>query len=335
MKSRWIAIFWSIVMIAAGMIFFLREMGVVSFDQLSTNSWVVIFAVASAFIFLTYFMQGIHNWGWLFPACILGAIALIIGLEDTQLGQTLSGAPVLLAIAIPFLVAFAFGPRRNWWALIPAWVMIVISIIVLLEDRINGNIIGTLVLYSIALPFLVVYLLDRNHRWALIPFAALSIVGLIPLLEYVVGGQILGLVVMFLFAIPFYIIYLWTKDNWWALIPAGVFTSIGLVVLLDYLPFQSYQEDGYNRLGSALLLAGVGLTFGVLWLRRASQPTEWAKYPALGLFTVSGLTLLVGENLQFFWPVVLIAAGGLILILGLLRKPTLEVKKQKDKVKKK
>jgi len=136
--------------------------------------------------------------------------------------------------------------------------MFVISIIVLFEDRINGNIIGTLVLFSIALPFLVVYLFNRNQRWALIPFAALSVIGIIPLLEYMMGGEVLGWMVMFLFAIPFYVVFFWSKDNWWALIPAGVFTSIGLVVPLDYLPYQNFREHGYNRLGSALLLAGIG-----------------------------------------------------------------------------
>ena len=114
MKSRWMAIFWSVVLIAAGVIFILREMGVISFDHLSTNTWGVIIAVASAFFFLTYFLQGIHDWGWLFPACILGAIALIMLFEGTRVGEAMSGAPVLIAIAIPFFVVFALKPKENW-----------------------------------------------------------------------------------------------------------------------------------------------------------------------------------------------------------------------------
>ena len=34
MKSKWMAIFWAIIMIAAGVLFLLRETGVIQFDQL-------------------------------------------------------------------------------------------------------------------------------------------------------------------------------------------------------------------------------------------------------------------------------------------------------------
>ncbi len=319
MKSRFIAIFWSIVMIVAGVVLVLQERGILDFDQLSANLWAIVFGVLSLFFFLTYFMEGVRNWGWLFPAVILAGIALILGLEGTQLGRILSGAPVLISIAIPFLVVFALEPRKNWWALILAWVMFAISLVVLFADKVDG-LIGTFVLYSIALPFLVVYLIDHSQRWALIPFAALSVIGLIPLLENFMGGRSLGLVTMFLFAIPFFVVYFWTKNNWWALIPAGVFTSIGLVVLLDYANIPISRGVGFNPVGTALLLCGFGLTFGALWLRRAAQPTEWAKYPALGLFAASALALLVGENLYLFWPVVLIAAGVIILLFGFFRR---------------
>jgi hypothetical protein len=251
-------------------------------------------------------------------------------LEGTQLGQALSGAPVLIGIAIPFLVVFTFDTKKNWWALIPAWVMVAISCVVLFEDRVEGNLIGTFVLYSIALPFLVVYLHDRDHRWALIPFAALGVVGLTTLLENVMGGEVLGLVVMFLFAIPFFVVYFWSKNNWWALIPAGVFTNIGLMMLLEFTPVSISREGGFNPVGTALLLGGFGFTFGTLWLRRASQPTDWAKYPALGLFAAAVMAFLMGENIQFFWPVILIAGGVIILLVGLLRRATPKIEKPKE-----
>jgi hypothetical protein len=145
---------------------------------------------------------------------------------------------------------------------------------------------------------------------------------------------VIGLVTMFLFAIPFFVVYFWSKNNWWALIPAGVFTSIGLVVLVTLSSVLNSQRSGFNPLGTALLMLGFGLTFGVLWLLRNSQPTEWAKYPALGLFAVSALALLIGENMQLFWPVILIVSGGIILILGFIRKPATIVEKPKESIKK-
>jgi hypothetical protein len=172
MKSRWITIFWSVVMIAAGVIFMLRETGMIDFNLISTSVWMIIFAVLSAFFFLTYFLKGIRNWGWLFPAVILGALALITAWEGTLQGETLSGPIILMAIALPFLVVFASEPKKHWWALIPAWVMFALSCVVLFEDQFSGNVIGTFVLYSIALPFLIIYLLDHDKRWALIASGA-------------------------------------------------------------------------------------------------------------------------------------------------------------------
>jgi len=321
MKSKWLAFFWSIVMIAAGVLFLLRETGVIQFDRIPQNVGVIIFAVLSAFFFLTYFLEGVRNWGWLFPAIILMSLALILALTGTPLGRTLSGAPVLLAVAIPFLVAFAFDPKKNWWALIPAWVMICLTLVVLFADRVPGNFVGTFVLYSIALPFLVAYLLDHNRRWALIPFASLAVIGIIPMLEDFVSGQAMGLVVMLLFATPFFVVYFWSKSNWWALIPAGVFSSVALVVLYTLFLQGIQNRRGFDPLGTAILLTGIGLTFGALWLRRATQPTDWAKVPALILFTMAVFFLVFGANTGFFWPMALIVAGAVILVSGLIKKP--------------
>lgn len=321
MKNKLIPIFWGIVLIAAGVIFALDETGAINLNFISNGIWAAGFAVLSVFFFITYFLQGKHEWGWLFPACILGAIALIMFTEDTSLGRMLSGAPVLIAIAIPFFAVFLQEPKKNWWALIPAWVMAVISVIVLFEDALGGNLIGSLVLYSIALPFLVVFLWDRSKRWALIPFAVLAVVGLIPMLETLVDGDTLGMLIMFLFAIPFYVVYFWTRKQWWPIIPAGVFTSIGLVVLLEKVQLIG-TSSGYDPLGSAVMLAGIGLTFGVLWLLRTAHHTDWAKYPALVLLALAVVALAGGKNLETYWPVALIAAGVLTLVLGLIKKPT-------------
>jgi hypothetical protein len=330
MKSRWINIFWSVMMIAGGAIFLLREAGVVDFELFSNLTWAVVFGVLSAFFFLTYFLKGVRNWGWLFPAMILGALAAIVGLDSTVLGETLSGALILMAIAIPFLVVFAIDPKKNWWALIPAWVMSVLSAVVLFESRLSGNLVGTLVLYGIALPFLVIYLLDKNKRWALIPFGALTVVGIIPVLDEMMSGDMLGMVVMFLFAIPFLVVYFWSKKQWWALIPAGVFISIGLTVLLLNISLTNNWADGIERLAAAVMMAGIGATFGALWLKRESYATDWAKYPALGCFAVAVLAFILGQNSGLLWPVVLIAGGAGIIVWGFLKRPVVKDEEVKE-----
>ena len=169
--------------------------------------------------------------GSAFPGCYPGGHGIASGSDRHPLGEALSGAPVLFAVAVPFLAAFFLAPKKNWWALIPAWVMLCLTCVVLFEDQISGNVIGSFVLYSIALLFLVAFLLDRTHRWALIPFEVLAVIGIIPLLEDLVNGEGMGLVVMLLFAVPFFVVYFWSKKKWWALIPVGVFSSVAMVVL--------------------------------------------------------------------------------------------------------
>lgn len=373
MKSRLIAIFWGVVMIAVGAVFLLDTQGIIDLNLISMPIMTLIFGAFSIFFFITYFLQGTQNWGWLFPACTLAGIATVIGLDNTELGGTLDGAPVLASIALPFFVVFFTAPRKNWWALIPAWVMTVLTFVVLFENRMDDNLTGALVLFSIAIPFfvvffintkenwwaiipscvltpialvlafepflndnlmsalillgiaipfLIVYLLDRTRRWALIPFAALCVIGLIPLMLEVVSDNVLGYLVMFLFAAAFLGVFFWAKGSWWALIPAGVFTSIGATVLLDTLsgPLFGFSVFGYYDVGMAILLSGFAATFGVLWLLRTQYPTDWAKYPALSLLALAVMATIFGGSNKFTGPLFLIVTGVILLLVSVLRK---------------
>jgi hypothetical protein len=73
--------------------------------------------------------------------------------------------PILMSVAIPFPVGYIVEMRRNWWALIPAWVMMVISVMTVFAERARGEWIAALALFSIALPFLAAYLADRRRRY--------------------------------------------------------------------------------------------------------------------------------------------------------------------------
>jgi hypothetical protein len=314
MKSKVMDIFWSIVLIAAGIVFLLRELGFIYFDTLSNTVWALIFAMLAAFFWLTYLLKGTAAWGWLFPAAIFSGIALVIGLEGTAVGEALSGAPILAAVALPFLAAYISDPKTRQWALIPAWVLSVLTVVVLVERFVSGELIGSLVLYSIALPFLVVFLQDRTRRWALIPFAVMAVVGTFPLLDMLISGDLLAVLVMLLLALPFFVVFFSTKNNWWALIPAGVFSSIALPLAVEALtgiPFPA-----------GLLLAGMGLTFGLLWTMRASQPTAWAMFPAIGLLIAAGIVFFVESPSDIIGPLLLVVVGVVILLGSVIRKPS-------------
>lgn len=371
MKVKVSNIFWGIVLVLTGGLLLANTLGYVDLNVFEAGTWGLVFGAAALLFLVTYFLNGVQKWGWLFPAMIFAALSLTIFLSEIDVRGSFMGAPILAAVAIPFFVAFALKPRERWWALIPAWVMTILTlttgfadsidgnwigamflfgaalpflIVYLLNHRrwwalipayaltaistypilsmyFDGNLMGTYVLLTIALPFLGVYLLNRSQRWALIPAAVLGVLSLPPLFSSIFDEQVVGAVIMFLFSAPFFFVYFKWNSQWWALIPAGIFASIGVIVILSLiLPANVENSSRVNGLLSGLLLAGFGLTFGLLWLRRKSISTDWAKYPAVGFFALAVIAAIVGEGYLAYWPVALLAIGIWLVASSLLKK---------------
>lgn len=315
MKAKLINVVWGLVLILGGALFLAQNLGYV----VSTSSffWMIVFGGLSAVFLVSYFASGVQHWGWLFPACIFAATAGTIGLDLLGVNSNLVAIPILLSVALPFLVAFGLNPRRNWWALIPSWVIIVVTVISQVADLIPGEFMAAVVLYSIALPFLVVFLLNRTNRWALIPAFVLAGVGLIPILATRLSGEFIAAGILFLIAIPYFVVYFWSSKNWWALIPAGILTSVGAGLAM--LNYGGLAIDN-PVLMNGIMFLGFSITFAVLWLRRFSQPTDWAKYPAAILFAIAVVILAFGSYSQLIWPLLLVVGGLVVLIFNLLPK---------------
>jgi hypothetical protein len=323
MKSKVVTVFWGIVLIVVALLLLAQELGYLDYRLFSDQAWVLVFGIVSAAFFLAYFLNGVRKWGWLFPALIFAGVGATLGMAISGLNRSYMATPILAAVAVPFYVGFALNPRARWALLIPAWVMTVPAVITLFADVMPDEVIGASILYGIALPFLIAFIFNRNRRWALIPAVILAVLGTLPLLATVFNEEVVGAAVMFLFALPFFVVYFWSRANWWALIPAGIFTSIGVVVVLA----MTFMQDatGYNGPMTAVLFLGWCLTFGLLWLRRKSQPTAWAIYPSMGLFAAAVLAFLLGQNFQAYWPVALLVVGVAFLVTALVpRKKTVQ-----------
>jgi hypothetical protein len=132
--------------------------------------------------------------------------------------------------------------RSDWGLLIPTYVMWVIAAMVALItlDVLRDEAIATYVLWAIALPFLVVYLRNREQWWALIPAYVLLAVGLMVALigVGVLDDLLIPSYVMFAIAVPFFVVYTRNTKNWWALIPGGIMAVIGISFLIAEAQFQ-------------------------------------------------------------------------------------------------
>ena len=314
MKTRVIALVWGLILILTGAIYLAQNLGYI--PALPLNTWMLATAVLSVLFFVTYFVSGRDQFGWLFPAFILGGTAVSLYLVQSTNADTYAGAPVLLGIALPFLVIFLLNRAENWWALIPAWVLTMIALVSVISNQVSGEIVGAVVMLAIGIPFLVVYLVNRAQWWALIPGGIMLALAIVILLASQASGDLVAPLIMFAIAIPFFIIYFRSVENWWALIPAGILTSIGLTIFLtSRVDFNVGEANAF----SALALLGFAATFGLVWLRPHQQETSWAIYPAIILVLAAVVSFIWGGGMQLFWPLLLIA-GGLLILLAALRR---------------
>jgi len=279
MKSKIVNIFWGITLIVSSGLLLAEVLGLFTFGSLSTRDRTIIFWVASAAFFLTYFISGIKKWGWLFPALIF----VVLGWNSLQSGRAINqlnlGWPMLTALSIPFCVGFTVN-RKNWGLLIPAYFLSAAALI------------------------------NFSHEMV-INFAHLLSVD-----RVILTVLLSGVMPMVLFALPFFVIYFWSKKNWWALIPAGFLTSIGLATALSIIIRNDHNTMTGIYIGTILL--GFAATMGVLWLRRRTQPTDWVKYPTAGLLVLAFVAFFIGygwQDLTQNYKAIVFAVGSAVFFL--------------------
>jgi hypothetical protein len=197
-----------------------------------TDWWTVGLFAAGGLVILVIFLVDRAEWQLLIPAYILLAVAAIAGIAiGGFLEGDVLGATVLGLVALPFFAVFLVN-RENWWALIPGWVLFSIGAMILLIGFgvLEGGIIPLYVLSSIGLPFLVVFLVNRENWWALIPAYVMFAIGLMVALidARVLDDLAIPAYVMFSVAIPFFVVFLSNRSQRWALIPGGITGLMGL-----------------------------------------------------------------------------------------------------------
>jgi len=157
--------------------------GVMSLSEIYTDLgpwvWVAVLAAAGTGIFGLYFSDQSETW-LLIPGYTLWVIAgLILFTELNILRDESVAFYVLVAIAVPFLVVFLRN-REQWWALIPAYVLSAVGLMVGLIGLgvLDDLLVPAYIMFAIAIPFFVVFTRDIKKWWALIPGGIMTIIGL-------------------------------------------------------------------------------------------------------------------------------------------------------------
>jgi len=315
MNKKLANLFWGVGLIAAGGLALAQSLGYV--NDLAPTIWITVFAGISLVSLVTYFTVGTRNWGWLFPAGVFGALALIIVMATNGVGSAAVASPLFIGIGIPFVVAYLRDRSNNWWALIPTGVMAFLTVTLLAVDSVRGEWIGASLLFFMGAAFLLVYLSNRTRTWAAIVAYVLFVVGFMPLMALTSRPELAGIVFLVAASLPFLVVYLSSAERWWAIIPAGILLTLGIVtaaVLLPSLPGPDFD----NHIPNALALAGFAATFAIVWLRHHKN---WALYVTLVGVCLSVGALVTGRTLQTFWPFFVIAAGVFLLYRAIFSKP--------------
>lgn len=198
-----------------------------------TPIWSIVFVCTGvAFVIVAVGKQ--ENWWAIIPACLFLALAAFIYvIEYNFVSEDLAvGGFLALGLGLPFWLILLVRGRSFWWAAIPAGVLTFIALSIGLVS-LGEQWTGALVLWGIALPFWIIYVLDRERWWALIPAGTLTTVGATPLIADVWPGEAVAGVLFGGMALTFVLVFLLSgmkREFRWTLWPAGVLLALAVVI---------------------------------------------------------------------------------------------------------
>lgn len=171
-------VIWGVLLVLVGAFLLGQNFGLI--PQLGAPAWSIIFT-AGSLVFLGLYVTERRAWWFLFPAFILGGLALVIFLDSRAVDSDVTGSVFLWSIALAFLATY-LTDRRQWWAVIPGGVMLTVGLIPLASAYATDTGVAALLFVGIGATFLVLYLLGGRRGptgWAIYPAVGCVIVALI------------------------------------------------------------------------------------------------------------------------------------------------------------
>jgi len=181
MKLKWLATptFWGSVLILAGIVFLLQNLGILPAGNLLIAAGAGLVGV----LFVGLFLGDRKQWWAIIPAIALIALAALMLMDIFFPGAAASwgGSFFLGVIGLSFLAVY-ITHREHWWALIPGGVMVTLAVVAGLGSNIEDDAItGGVFFLGLGMTFLLVAILPNpagKMTWAFIPAAVLVILGM-------------------------------------------------------------------------------------------------------------------------------------------------------------
>ena len=192
---------------------------------------------------------------------LAGGVFLLQQFFDIPLGS-LFIAFLFMAAGAVFLFMLLKN-REKWWVVIPGFTLIGLGLLIAADKLfkgMDGGIGGMIFLGSIALSFLVVFLLKQDQWWPIIPAGVLATLALVSGIQ--VSGMARGGIFFLGIGATFAVLGLLPvgKTEKWPWIPAGILLVFGFLLLAG-------SGALFNTIAGwvwALVLIGLGLFF-IIW----------------------------------------------------------------------
>lgn len=179
MRQFQVRIVGGILLIAAGVLFLLQNLGIFAVGD---YLWPFLFGTGGL-VFLYVFLTDRANWWAIIPGFTLLGLAAMMALDQfaPQVGETWGAALFLGGIGLAFWVVYLTN-REHWWAVIPGGVLFTIALVSGLSSILEGIETGGVFFLGLGLTFALLAFLptpEGRMKWALIPAGVLLVMGLL------------------------------------------------------------------------------------------------------------------------------------------------------------
>lgn len=161
------------LVLASGVLLLLESFGV----NITPILWALVLVGAGATFGFVFFAERRSWWAAIPSTALIGAaIVTLMDLDPRGLGQW-TEVPMLGVLSLGFWAIY-LRDRRHWWALIPAGILLTLSIVTALAGTVSGAGTGVTFLLGAALTFVLVAVLPGGASprwWAWIPAGVLAL----------------------------------------------------------------------------------------------------------------------------------------------------------------